>query len=213
MEIKEITIKSIISLSERVAMTTAISNSYFSPNDETGEIEYVPYYRLISEILSFVDYYVEGVSFDKIDRKYDLVSSNEILVSAFDTFKSGNTQFQDILSDVKDIVEFKKQQLLQKSINVTTVSVLDEPIINFINTLSSVVETLPKTMDLKSLQPFIDKVGQMKNLDETKLANAVVKANSKGIINFLGHLKAKKNVKKVDKTVSETTETPTSTEV
>jgi len=173
MKIKNLIIKPTISIVERISMTDSIVDSYFIENDVTGEIEYVPYYKLMSELLSFIDYYTEGITFDEEESRYDSSSFSEQLMRQFNEFKSGNQEFIDILLDVKDIVEFKKQQLIHNK-----KTSLD----SLLNELKDILSKFNGTFDMEmltSLLPELAKLGKT-GLDQDKLVDLILKNQPQG---------------------------------
>jgi len=191
-----ITVKETISLVDRIDMTNLMVAYQFS-TDSDGTETYAPYYRVIGELIGFIDNFVEGITFEKDEDRFEVVSADVELMIAHQMFCEDNTQYKEIVTDVNAMVEFKKAQMLQSqkpiNIEVTTISKFDDAIVKFAETLEKIVTELPKNFNTKSIQPFMDKINAISNPDMEDVVKAIVKENKKG--RFLDHLKPKKKVK------------------
>ena len=191
-----ITVKETISLVDRIDMTNLMVAYQFS-TDSDGTETYAPYYRVIGELIGFIDNFVEGITFEKDEDRFEVVSADVELMIAHQMFCEDNTQYKEIVTDVNAMVEFKKAQMLQSqkpiNIEVTTISKFDDAIVKFAETLEKIVTELPKNFNTKSIQPFMDKINAISNPDMKDVVKAIVKENKKG--RFLDHLKPKKKVK------------------
>jgi len=191
-----ITVKETISLVDRIDMTNLMVAYQFS-TDSDGTETYTPYYRVIGELIGFIDNFVEGITFEKDEDRFEVVSADVELMIAHQMFCEDNTQYKEIVTDVNAMVEFKKAQMLQSqkpiNIEVTTISKFDDAIVKFAETLEKIVTELPKNFNTKSIQPFMDKINAISNPDMEDVVKAIVKENKKG--RFLDHLKPKKKVK------------------
>jgi len=194
-----ITVKETISLVDRIDMTNLMVAYQFSI-DSTGTETYTPYYRVIGELIGFIDNFVSGITFEKDEDRFEVVSADVELMIAHQMFCGDNTQYKEIVKDVNAMVEFKKAQLLQSqkplNIEVTTISKFDDAIVKFAETLENVVTTLPQLMGSDKLKLFMEQINKIKSPSEDKIIKAVLNNNRKG--RLLGFLDKKK--KKIEDT-------------
>lgn len=166
---KDAKIKEALSLSDRIAITNIVANNHFSENEITGEVEYVPYFKELAFINSFAEYVLDGVQFDEEDNVYEkIIGDGEI----YDLYWSWTmTKDHSLIStDVKDIVEFKKQQLIHNK-----KSSLD----NLLNTITDVVKKMDESLninDMSTLLPQLAKLGE--NFNQEEVVNHIINSIS-----------------------------------
>ncbi len=149
MKKENIKIKEKLTIFEKIEAIKEISNSYFV-KDENQEIEYTPYFGSMATILAFIKYYVEGITFDDNENLYESIVNDENLMSMYYEASSNNVDFIDILKNVETIIEFEKNKILYKSINITSkFDSLSDP-------LSLVFSTLNKKIEELNLNEIID---------------------------------------------------------
>lgn len=137
---KNVFLKDAMSLADKAKMTTELADSYFVQDKVTGEWQYTPYFSDVNIITAFFLYCVDGLEFEQhqdengnpvMESVYDAVMADEevfrlyteIVEAAqeeervqFEAYehKVLLTQFLSVLTDVADMVEFRKQQLLHQ---------------------------------------------------------------------------------------------------
>lgn len=135
-----VVLKDAMSLADKVKMTTELADSYFMQDKSSGEWQYTPYFSEVNIVTAFFLYCVDGLEFEKLpdengntvtESVYDAVIADdevfrlytEIVEAAreeervqFESYehKILLTQFLSVLTDVADMVEFRKQQLLHQ---------------------------------------------------------------------------------------------------
>lgn len=196
-------IKSQLTFAESMQFVNGIIDSVFTQDEKGNDIDYSPaaLHPLIQS--TFVEMYTDYTFVENFDENFAIYMS--VNIDDFNYVTNGlafnRIQYNGMLKAIEDGIDFRKQKMLQKNIRVT--SILDEEIIKFANVLTEVVQKLPQGLDMTSIQPFMDKINSMSNIDEKKLVKAVVNKNQSMKNRLFGHAKSKNN-KKV--------ETPTSTE-
>lgn len=102
-----------ISLIDRINCINEYVSYYFTRNN-TGVLEYTPYYAQIGLVISIMHNFITGVTFDEEkDNIYELVQSDSDLSNLFHSVEvSYKDDLHYIQSQVDDIVKFKKQQLV-----------------------------------------------------------------------------------------------------
>ena len=107
-----ITVKNIstITIDEKVNVINTIVNSYFQTNDD-GEIEYTPYFSEVGKVIAVSKYLIEGVSFKKDESIYSAVINDYETKTLVNNVISTN-KFKSIMNTVRDIVEFKKAEII-----------------------------------------------------------------------------------------------------
>lgn len=109
-----ITVKNIstITIDEKVNVINTIVNSYFQTNDD-GEIEYTPYFSEVGKVIAISKYLIEGVSFKKDESIYSAVINDYETKTLVNNVISTN-KFKSIMNTVRDIVEFKKAEIIAR---------------------------------------------------------------------------------------------------
>lgn len=113
----EITVKSIkeITLENKIDLIDTIVSAYFQEN-EYGETEYTPHLREFGQIIAVTKFLIDGVKFTKKENIYDSVIKDNELKHIVDEIISSK-DFADIMIDVEDIVEYKKNENIAKTQN------------------------------------------------------------------------------------------------
>ena len=188
-------IKNQLTFAESLQFVNGVIDSCFTQDEEGNDIDYSPasLQPLIQStfVEMYTDYefvedfdvnFVEYMAFDIDSADYDV---NGIYIN--------KNQFNGMLKAINDGIEFRKQKMLQQNIRVT--SILDEEIIKFANVLTEVVQNLPKNFDMKSVQPFMDKINSMGKIDEKKIVQAALNNNHSLKNRLFGHKKPNKKTK------------------
>lgn len=107
------------SLQDRINTIEFIVNACFTEDSESGEVAYTPYYRSVAQIISVANYFMEGIEFEEDEDIYSSIQSDEEIKAMIDTFlydgRTGGKILEDIATDVDDIIDFKKRQLIAKA--------------------------------------------------------------------------------------------------
>jgi len=92
--------------------------SYFSTT-ENGEEVFTPYNKHIMLKICFAMFFIDGVEFEEEDDMLELIDTDDELSRAYSDFtERSNPYLWDMQNDITEIVEFKKQQIIQKNSNV-----------------------------------------------------------------------------------------------
>lgn len=119
MKKNDVRIKKEFSLSEKIGIINIAVDSYFTEDDGTGEVLYTPYYKEIGLVTAFGIYALEGVIFDEDESIYEAITSDiddpcdSLNFSLRSHYFRWLESIEDILDDIKDMVEFRKAKLLQ----------------------------------------------------------------------------------------------------
>ena len=183
-------IKNQLTFEESLQFVNGVIDSVFTQDEEGNDIDYSPasLQPLIQSTL--VEMYTDYVFVDDFDTnfaEYMSINIDNLMIGTINTI-----QFDGMLKAINEGIEFRKQKMLQQNIKVT--SILDEEIIKFANILTEVVQNLPKNFDMKSVQPFMDKINSMGKIDEKKIVEAALNKNHSLKNKLFGFL-SKKNKK------------------
>lgn len=203
MQKDNVKIKDNITISDEINVINSIVSAYFTDG------EYTPYYAEMAEIIAMATNFLDGVTFDKDDLVYDAVLNNPDLYALILKFYYNIDKTEDaarqntenasyinihnrIINHVRDIVEYKKQKMINTN---SEIEYLKDLISNQNNTLATLNEFLNVIIDtlgnfsklnLQSLSPddmniAVDFMKSLKdkNITETTLANAIRKAANK----------------------------------
>lgn len=136
-----------ITIDIRGAITRLMVNGYFSEN-ETGEIEFTPYFRNKYQLIAFGLYALEGAEFEKGDDIEGIILEDDNIFQIYNAFIA-TEDFIEIKKDVEDMVAFQKQQLLHKS--------KLEDAFDSLNTLLVTMNEKLSQIDAKGLEKSIKK--------------------------------------------------------
>ena len=121
MNTSNMTIKKALNMSDIIEMTNELVNGYFSIID--GVQYYTPYFKDITYFKSFIKNAVNGIEFEEGEDIDTAILSDGELRELFEdwstsTFSKNDTlhqQINDILENVKDMVEFRKQLMIAQA--------------------------------------------------------------------------------------------------
>lgn len=131
MKKEQIKIKPALTMQDRILMPQELMEGYFV-TDETGHVQYAPYYADMMLINVFFLHCVDGLSFDMAEGSnvvqenvYEEVINDEELMELYHEFfewdkdsiqtcpyQEAVIQMYGILSDTEKMVEYRKQQLI-----------------------------------------------------------------------------------------------------
>lgn len=177
--------KTQLTFAETLNIVQDVVDTCFDTDEDGNDIDFRPEVKQISLQSAFYENYIGLELTDNFEEDFAKFMAIDI-----DSCIFNKDQWYAICRAIDDKIEFRKQKMLQKTIKVT--SVLDEEIIKLSDILGKTVETLPKSFDYSSIQPFIEKINSMKSLDEKKLVKAVANNNHSLKNKLFGHLKSKK---------------------
>lgn len=118
MKITNVKIKDNITIVDRIDAIELIVNSYFTNG------RYTPYYVEISKYVAVARFFLEGISFSEDDDIFGIACSDEKIKLLVDKFfipsvSKTNTKYLNIMDDVmkqvEDIVDFRKQTIIHSS--------------------------------------------------------------------------------------------------
>lgn len=199
-------IKSKLTLLETVQFIRGVCDNCFLQGENNIDTHFVPEYKQASIKELFAKYYTDYKSSGDLETDYAEYSNIDLeyitKFNAADEESIDKEQLNGMLDAIDSSIDFRKQQLLQRqsNIQVTTVSKFDDAIVNFATTLSNVVEKLPSVMNMKEMQPFMENIAKLKNVDEKTIVREIVKNGRKNkLMGFLPKNKSKVNNKTADK--------------
>lgn len=86
--------------------------SFIIRKDENGEIKYTPYFRETGFVVAIMKNLLHGVIFDKDDDLVKIYNEDEEIKNIIQDFINDNPAMEIIVDYVDDIVDFKKQLLI-----------------------------------------------------------------------------------------------------
>jgi len=181
--------KTQLTFAETLRVVKDAVDASFETDENGNDIEFRPEIKEISLQCSFYENYI-GL---ELSEDFDEAFATYMAVDIDDIEGFNRDQWYSIRNAVNDKIEFRKQKMLQKNIRVT--SILDEEIIKFVNVLSEVVQKLPQGFDMKSVQPFMDKINSMSKIDEKKIVQAALNNNHSLKNRLFGYKKPKNKAK------------------
>lgn len=167
MKITNTKIKDNITIVDRISAIEFIANSYFTDG------RYTPYYVEISKYIAVAKFFLDGVSFSDDDDIFGTICSDEKIKPLVDKFfvpsvSKTNAKYlnimEEVMKQVEDIVEFRKQVIIHSS------TVDDERIIQKLDQILE-KEKRNKDAELKVLNEA-EKL-QKAQLKQTEYANRV----------------------------------------
>lgn len=189
--------KNQLTFSETLRIVQDAVDTCFDVDEEGNDVGFRPECKEVSLQCAFYEHYIGLELSDDFEEAFaTYMSINIDEVSGFN-----RDQWYSIRNAVSEKIEFRKQKMLQKDIRVT--SILDEEIIKFANILTEVVQKLPQGFDMKTVQPFMEKINSMGKIDEKKIVQAALKNNHNLKNRLFGHMKPKKK-SKIDTDLSST---------
>ena len=143
--------------------------------DENGIVKYTPYDREYGYKIGVAIYLLDGVEFDlENDKFYREINSSKEILNMIEVFQNNYTvQNEFINSNVDDIVEFKKQEYINKNDALTErlIKALDkEQVLN--DLLLKIAENQNKVLTQQIKQnEYNDKVMELMTPEDTKAMN------------------------------------------
>lgn len=146
-----------VTIEDRANAIEIMVNAYFHKNED-GEIEYTPYFRKVGQIIAIVKYFIEGVEFDENESIYNsAVNDNDVKLAVNKVLSC--SEFNSLIDDVKDIVEYKKSENIAKLQN-ETISVLAYKLNTLIDS-----ETEKTKSELEAYENFIQWIDEQRKLN------------------------------------------------
>lgn len=175
---KNISIKQTISISNRIAMTNTIVNSNFTTNHENGNITFTPYFREMSQVLCFAEFFLDGVKFTNEENIYETVINDEELFHIYKDTLTNNYCFKDILKDVNDIVAYQQLQIIHN--NKSSLNIL-------FDSINELVTSLKDQLDSQGILKLLNILQELGNKTLNKKEN-LTKENDKNDKNDMQNL-------------------------
>lgn len=154
MKKNDVRIKKEFTLSEKIGIINIVVDSYFTEDDDTGEVLYTPYYKEIGLVTAFGIYALEGVTFDEDESIYDSIikdSEDDFGDSLYKRYLLWLEDVNVILDDIKDMVDFRKAKLLQPK------SELDD-MFKAINQVLETANSKLAELDIKGIEKIVKKL-------------------------------------------------------
>lgn len=185
MKKENVKIKDVITFADEVNAIESIVSSCFN------EGKYTPYYVTIGQVIAIVENFIEGVEFEENELVYDLtIEDDELrsLVYRFFTDISDTEEaaimnqenayyinlFNRIMSNVNELVSFRKEQMIHYNSALNTIAEFCEVITDALDNFAKLDLREMKPGDIKLAMEFVKNM-QDKNITETTLANAMKK--------------------------------------
>lgn len=99
-------IKEFISITDKVSAICEIVNSAFTKNEQDIPL-YTPYFIEIAKVNVWIDYFTEGLEFEKEESHYEALCADKELYSLY--LKFINEDYFDIINHGEDIIAYQKQ--------------------------------------------------------------------------------------------------------
>lgn len=97
-----------VSIEDKANAIEIMANAYFQLN-KYNEAEYTPYFRKVGQVIAIAKYFITGIEFDENKNIYNTVMNDSDVKLIIDEVLSCS-EFNSILDDVKDIVEYRKSE-------------------------------------------------------------------------------------------------------
>lgn len=170
MEKRNLKIKENITLIDKITAIESIVDCYFTYNKELNEITYTPYYGEMANVVAIVKNFIEGVYFEEDENDFDVIASDEEVMNLVGRFfynaeiakieNQENEQyiniFNDVMRNVYDIVEFKKNKLIHKNEeleeHMSQLTLFFESFSETFDVITNSLKNFSK-LDLKALSP------------------------------------------------------------
>lgn len=101
-----------VSIEDKTSAIEIMVSAYFYEN-EYGEIEYTPYFRKLGQVIAIVKYFINGIEFDENENIYETAMNDSEVRFCVNKVLS-LSEFNSLIDDVKDIVEYKKSENVAK---------------------------------------------------------------------------------------------------
>lgn len=114
----ELNLKNKVSLDDRIKTINTVVEACFLKNKDSNEVRFTPYYKDYTLKMCFGLYFLDGIEFEKDDDITDIIENTNNLCELYDSW-TNSTSYWEINQDITDILDFKKQQLLNSNNEVT----------------------------------------------------------------------------------------------
>ena len=141
---KEVNVKENLTLTDAMVFTKLVVDNVF---DET---EYVPIYRDLAITKSFLTMYTD-ITISDLDEIYNNMTEYKTFIDNIVTVDNFDyLQYDDIINNINELIEFKKEQIIHKS-------AMDEAF-GSLATLLSTLNEKAKELDTKKLDKLLKKL-------------------------------------------------------
>lgn len=117
-------VKEVITIQDRIDAIDMISDIFFTDIEDENDsitVKYTPYLKEVGQVNAIVRYFLEGIELDKTEDVYDEVMKDEQLLAFvndfmysdfidLESFTPNQKMMWNIMSQVSDIVEYKKKE-------------------------------------------------------------------------------------------------------
>lgn len=139
----DVRIKENITLEDKVNAIESIASSYFSGGS------YTPYYSEMAKVIAIFTYFVKGIEFEEDERIYSSVMSDDELISLLTSFRASD-DWQFVISNVYDKVEFMKQEKIHSHKNMDKIIEFCDVIIDSLENFSKLNLTQISQEDMEN---------------------------------------------------------------
>lgn len=163
---KDVKIKDNITFQDELNAIDYIVSSNFSINNE-GEMTYTPEYSMPAEIEAMVMYFLDGISFDNNEIKYDSIMNDKDLIYLVKKFytsentktNKNNQQYITIRNFVMNNAQKKIEFIVQKLIHTHSV---ENELVDMINMITNVISNFDmskfKDIDINIITKCMKKI-------------------------------------------------------
>lgn len=171
-------IKENISIVDEIAAIESIVSYYFTDG------EYTPYYANMAKITAIAQNFLDGVEFEPEDYIYALVMKDADIYKCVKKFlipsvnkadASYSERMENIMKQVDDIVDFKKQKLIHNSDAFSIVGEVCQVIVDSLSNFANLNVQAITPENIQAVKEFVNEIKD-KEITEETLASAVRKA-------------------------------------
>lgn len=175
MKKNNVKIKDNITVVDDISVIQNIVDYYFTDG------EYTPYYADLAKVTAIAQYFLDGIEFEPGDYVYELVMKNDDIYKCVKKFiqpsmNKSDAQYcsrmENIMKQVDDIVDFKKQKMIH---NTDAFSIVGEMCQVITDSLSNFANLNIQALTPENMQLAKDFMSEIKNkgITEETLTNAV----------------------------------------
>jgi hypothetical protein len=168
-DIFEVTVKPKLSLVESVAFIKSIINEMFSENDETD----TPFATKEYIIKAFTIVFYTDI--EDVDDLYDLIYNTNIYDSIMSHEDFNLLRYDELLSELREQIDYEvaKRQNQFKAGTEQLISTVKIEVESILSSFEKIGEVF-KDIKPEEMQGLVKSLSSVENLDEKKIANAVL---------------------------------------
>ena len=173
MKKNNVRIKDNITLTDKINAINGIISCYFTDG------EYTPYYSEMAETIAIVNYFLEGLEFDKNEDVYTSVISDIEVMELIYMFNADRTNERKVIdfvrANVKDKVDFIKQRIIHSHDDMNKIIKACDVIIDALENFSKLNLSELSEEDIKNASSIMMKIASGE-ITADNLSNALKEA-------------------------------------